>query len=486
MKSIYKANMIIRILFIMIFTTSILAGCKKLVEVDAPITSTSQENVYSSDATAIAAVTGMYTSMSQNNNLLASADGFTGMSFASSLSADELTLYDLSRMNLNAYYVNGLDALTNASGFWVIYYQYIFYANSAIEGLNSSAGLTPSVKQQLLGEATFIRAFCYFYLVNLFGDVPLVTTSDYKVNAVLSRSPVAKVYEQIINDLKSAQGLLSDNYLDPTLLSPTTERVRPTKWAADALLARTYLYTKNYPDAEVQADSVISNSSLFSLDSLNMTFLANSTETIWSLQPVNDFPSANTGEGNLFVLPSTGPDAANYPVYLSNTVLNSFEPNDERRLVWVDSVVADGITYYFPFKYTQGAGTSTTLEYSIIFRLSEQFLIRAEAKAQQGNVPGSQSDLNTIRTRAGLAATTANDQPSLLSAILHERQVELFTEWGHRWLDLKRTGSVDSVMSIATPLKSGGLPWQSYQQLYPVPQVEINLDANLKQNPGYN
>jgi hypothetical protein len=120
----------------------------------------------------------------------------------------------------------------------------------------------------------------------------------------------------------------------------------------------------------------------------------------------------------------------------------------------------------------------------MVFRLAEQYLIRAEARAQQGNVSGSQSDLNAIRTRAGLPNTTANDKASLLTAIQHERQVEMFTEWGHRWFDLKRTGTIDAVMSVIAPAKGGGA-WNSNKALLPLPLGDLQADQNLTQNPGY-
>ena len=113
-------------------------------------------------------------------------------------------------------------------------------------------------------------------------------------------------------------------------------------------------------------------------------------------------------------------------------------------------------------------------------------MIRAEARAQIGNISGAQSDLNTVRNRAGLADTPAGDQASLLAAILDERRHELFSEWGHRWFDLKRTGKIDEVMSLVTPIKSGGVTtWHSYQQLYPLPLSELQRAPNLVQNSGY-
>jgi hypothetical protein len=333
-----------------------------------------------------------------------------------------------------------------------------------------------------------MRAFFYFYLVNLEGDAPLAITTNPAVNAALSRSSVPLVYQQIVADLKEAQQLLNENYLNKDLqnYSGTPERVRPTQWAATALLARTYLYMADYANAATEASKVINNKTQFSFPTdLKSVFLKNSTETIWQLQPVQS--GRNTEDAFVFILPGTGPNADVNPVFLSPQILNAFEPGDLRRKGgnWVDSVIVSGATYFYPAKYKATTTSGGTSEYLTVFRLAEQFLIRAEANAQLNNIGDAQSDLNTIRTRAGLNATTATDKASLLAAVLNERQVEFFIEFGHRWLDLKRTGNVDAVMSVVTPLKANGRPWQSYQQLYPVLYNDIMMNPHLSQNAGY-
>ena len=354
-----------------------------------------------------------------------------------------------------------------------------------------SNSLTFSVKQQLLGEAYFLRAFFYFYLVNLYGDVPLVLSTDWKTNSVMGRAPQSQVYQQVINDLKAAQNLLNENYLDGTLLNTTIERVRPNKWAATALLARVYLYTRDWANAEIQATALISNTNLFNAAiPLNNVFEKNSEETIWALQPVGFANSSNTGEGKLFILPVGGPNANNNPVYLSNYIVNAFESGDLRKTNWTDSVKPSSTAYYYAKKYKIGNTNTPTQEYPIILRLAEQYLIRAEARARLGsNLPGAIADLDVIRNRAGLPLiATINpgiSQAALIDKILHERQVELFTEWGHRWLDLKRTGTVDALMTAVTPVKANGSPWTSTQAWYPIPQTDINNNPNLVQNAGY-
>lgn len=476
---------------ILIFIISICStGCKKLISIDAPITSINGKNVYATDITAAAVMTGIYIKMT--NTLR--GGGLASLTLIPALSADELILFGgatNSNTDYIPYYANRLTrSTTGGLHFSANIYQTIYITNAAIDGLTNSSTLTPQVKKQLLGEAKFMRAFCYFYLVNLYGDVPLALTTDYTITSVLSRTPKKQVFQQIISDLTDAKELLTDTYVAGNAKNPTQERVRPNKWAATALLARTYLYNENWEDAEKEATSIISNSALYGLNTINTVFLRNSSETIWSLQPTLDPNSvSNTEDARLFILPSTGPVTnASYPFYLSPNVVNSFEEKDERKTNWIDSVVVQQSstsykTYYFAYKYKINAPNVAVEEYTIVLRLAEQYLIRAEARAHLGNLKGGTADLSIIRKRAGLPETQVGTMESLLSAILHERQVELFTEWGHRWFDLKRTGKINDVMRIVTPQKGGA--WSPNWQLYPFSDAELSTDHNLTQNEGY-
>jgi len=485
-----------RIYFALFTVLLSLYSCKKFIEVDAPFTGLNAGNVYTTDATAAAVLTDIYAQMSGENTTLLSQE-MTSLSLFASLGADELTLYELNNQNLFGYYRNDLSKISQPN-YWNGIYPQIFAVNNALEGLTSSRSLTPAVQQQLLGEAYFMRAFAYFYLVNLYGDVPLVTNLDYRTNALLSRTPKEQVYQQITTDLKKAQELLSLDYLKGDALTPysagSEERVRPTMWAATALLARTYLYVGDWGAAEVEATKVINHTTLFNLEFLNSAFLKNNREAVWQLQPVGNNAEANTGEGSRFILPEGGPGGNDYPVYLSNYVVNSFESGDQRKTNWIDSVVANGTTYYFPFKYKIGKIIAPTTEYPTILRLAELYLIRAEARIKNGKIPEGVGDLNVLRKRATDMSAPVGEQlqqlPTTLSKevalqkVEHERRVELFTEWGHRWLDMKRTGRIDAVMSAIAPEKGG--TWEPYKAFYPIPQSDIEKNPNLIQNSGYN
>ena len=441
-------------------------SCKKFVSIDPPITRLVASSVFENDQTAMAAMNGIYSFMESSGGFASGSNKSVG--FFSGISSDELTNYT-SFPNTIQFYQNQLSK-TNTDLYnylWQIPYQCIYNANSILEGLSGSTQISPMVKQELTGESKFIRAFCNFYLVNLFGDIPLILTTNYKANSDAIRTKKALIYQQIITDLIDAQGLLAQDFS-----FSNGERVRPNKWAATALLARVYLYTGDWKDAEPEATSIINQSSLFSLvDDLDQVFLANSSEAIWQLMP--NIPGQNTGEGNIYILDSDPQYAT-----ISPQLINAFEPGDLRMETWVGDTIIGSNTYYYPFKYKVKASETLT-EYSMVLRLAEQYLIRAEARAYLNDITGALSDINTIRSRAGLNTISVSDQVALLKAVQQERQVELFTEWGHRWMDLIRTNQATPILSLIK------MNWQASDTLYPIPQEEIQVDPNLTQNEGY-
>jgi len=468
------------------------AGCKKAIDVGPPITRLSSVTVFTSNSTAEAAISGIFGTMASNSGKM--YNGSSSMSLQQGQAADELVNY----ATVAAFYTNNL--ISSSSYYWPEIYQEMFQINSAIIGLNNNGStLTPAIRNQLLGEVKFARAFVYFYAVNLYGDVPMPLTNDYIVNNVISRTPAQQVYAQIIQDLKDAQLLLPDNtYLSGTGTT-TTERVHPNKQAAMAMLARVYLYQKDWVNAQAMATAVI-NASSYKLEAINSVFLKTSQEAIWQLSPIA--VGINNADAQYLVI-TARPTTTSGQLSLNTNLLNAFEPGDARFANWVSSFTAPAqpplpaTTYQFAYKYKVNLTNSAVIatEYPMMLRLAEQYLIRAEAYIQNNQIALGIADLNTIRTRARMAATVAvpNPLPALsttlslsdaIDAVAHERQVELFTEMGHRWFDLRRTGKIDAVMGVVTPQKGG--TWSSYKQLVPVPASEIVLNPNLVQNPGYN
>ncbi|UII80286.1 RagB/SusD family nutrient uptake outer membrane protein [Flagellimonas sp. CMM7] len=450
-----------------------LLSCEDFVEVETPRNEIVSANVFNNDATAISAISGIYSNMI-NGNLLSFSS--TAMDKFGGLSADEF--FSNASSDLEQQFALNALLPTNgqlASTFWGDLYEQLVNANAIIEGLEESTQLTPSVKEQLEGEAKFIRAFYHFYLVNMFGPVPVVTSTNVEVNNTASRIPIEQVYEQILIDLLDAEELMENNFD-----TANGERVRPNRGTAQALLARVYLYVENWAKAEEYATNLINNTALYGLESnLNNVFLANSVEAIWQLKP-NTPENFITPQAARFIL-TTAPSNRGLTVALTNDLFNAFEPGDLRQINWIGTV-EDGGTFYFPFKYKNV--TIAFEEYSVVFRLAEQYLIRAEARAQQNNLPRAIEDLDLIRQRAGLTLITDTNpgilQSDLLLAIEQERRVEMFTEWGHRWFDLKRTGRADAILG---PKK---INWESTDVLYPISEAEILENPNLlPQNDGY-
>ena len=466
----------------------VVAGCKKFVQISPPVTQIAATTVFTSNTSAAAAVTGIYSNMMANPTGKLSS-GLSSVGFLQGLASDELKAYNLGNAVTAAFYANSLSSSTNGASnnyYWLELYNEIYAANSVIEGLQNAPTVNTAIKQQLIGEAKFIRAFLHFYAVNLYGDVPLVTSTNYLINNTIGRTAKAQVYQQIIQDMKDAQAALSANFVDGAGLS-INERVRPNRGAATAMLARTYLYSGKWDSAETQATALIANSSQYGLvNNFDSVFLKNSKETIWQLQPV--LPGYNTFDGYYYVLTSA-PGTTRFPAALSNNILSAFEPSDKRYTKWIGRITVGTSTYYYSNKYKVGIMNTTNpvTEYQMVLRLSEQYLIRAEARVQKGDISGAQADLNIIRARAGLSSTTASDQSSLLNAILHERQVELFTEWGHRWFDLIRMGAINSVMgSPGNVSQAKGGTWNQNWILLPIPLTETQINLNLSQNAGYN
>lgn len=472
-------NSAIKLRYFFIFTLCIYS-CKKFVEVPPPRSQLIGSTVYDSENTAAAAVTGIYQTMVNLGHTI--GGGAEGISAYMGLSADEFALYPNFNAAISGAYANELTSRMNIRIWEQLYYS-IYQANAAIDGLSNSTGISKPVHDQLTGESKFIRSLCYFYLVNIFGDVPLATKPDYSENSLLSRSPDTAVYAFIINDLKESKTLLSENYVNANGI-PAAQRVRPNRATATALLARTYLYLKKWSEAELEATEIINNS-LFQLETdLNKVFLADDNkEAIWQLESPNTGFNAPDGEFIRGYYTAEGPSFIN-PFSLNESLYTSFESGDARKANWTTSKTFNNTTYYFPFKYKLSDNTNQPpVEYPTVIRLAEIYLIRAEARAEMGNTTGAREDLNMIRTRAGLPDIISDSQPALLEALFKERRLELFTEYGHRWFDLIRTGHVSSVMGQFTPLKGGS--WEITDKYYPIPLSDIQLNKNLKQNQGY-
>jgi len=459
-------KIIVYIMFVLLMAA--FSGCKKFVAIDGPIDQVDSKVVFNSDQTAEAAVNGIYSNMLvsqlQVNN--------SALTIYTGLCSDELHYYTPGP--LDAFSTNKISLANQGdieNKFWTPLFKYIYASNACIEGLEASDKISEPLSTQLKGEVRLLRAFCYFQLVNLFGKVPLITTTDFATNSKAKRTEESAIYGQIIEDLVFAAQTLPDDPAD-------AEKTRPGKNAALALLSKVYLYTRQWDKAVETATDVIGGG--YQLADPTSTFLAGSLETIWQFKPVN--PARNTFEAREIIPSSSGA----MPTYLLNeTFMSVFGVGDKRMTNWIATREFTGQTIHYPYKYKIRGGTGIPqTEYIIVFRLAEQLLIRAEANANLGNLSEAITDIDKIRQRAGITLLFEDDpgisKENLLLAIEQERKRELFVEWGNRWFDLKRTDRADAILGALKPT------WKSEAALWPVPESEILKNANLlPQNQGY-
>lgn len=467
-----KLNIIQKIGMVIFLSTSLIS-CEDFVEVDTPNNKLIRTQVFEDDATANSAMTGIYNQL----RLAAFSNGSrSSVTLLSGLSADNIR--NIYTTNFTRMEFEQNELLPNNPynlDIWSSAYNMIYMTNSLLEGLADADKISNELRIQMEGEARFIRAFTYFYLVNLYGDVPLVLTTDYRENELVSRNTEAEVYEQVLYDLNESNNLLNADYSNG-------ERTRVNKYAATALLARVNLYLEDFEKAEELSSTVIqANSTYKILENLDEVFLANSKEAIWQISPIGSGGQVSyTNEGNIFIIDPVFSFLAN--IQLRDDFVGIFNDQDKRLANWIG--YHTGKEAFFAYKYKiRNSNEFPIKEYSMVLRLAEQYLIRAEARAKQGMITEAIEDLDVIRGRAGLDLIAEINptitKEELLDKILLERRKELFAEWGHRWLDLKRTGKASEVLGENNSF------WENTDVLYPIPSEERMKNPNLSQNNGY-
>lgn len=458
------------IILLSIFYLPFLGSCKKFVQAPDPTIFLTPDQVFADSAGATAAITGVYINMWNRGSSIAFGNG--GIDIYTGTSSDELR--PTSAGSADQELLLNTISITNSyvSGLWTTAYNYIYGANACIAGVINDSALSLTLRNRVVGEAKFVRAWLHFNLVNLYGPVPLILSTDFNRTSVQPRTSVDSIYAQIFADLLSADSLLTN---DPV---PVTN-VRPNRYTVNAFLARVALYRGKWADAEGYATKAMGGNYTLSTN-LDAIFLVGSKEAIWQI------PAAYAGYQTVmasYLVPYTGSTYLNYDV--TPLLLSAFEAADLRPAHWLGQVSVGGATYYYPYKYKLRSDYTANppTEAFTVFRLAELYLIRAEARAEQGDLADAAADLNLIRSRAGLGPTPAINQTDLLTAIMHERQVELCFEGGHRWFDLKRTNTINSVLG---PPGNEKPTYQPYAALYPIPYAQTQLNPFLIQNPGYN
>jgi hypothetical protein len=405
---------------------------------------------------------------------------YDGAQNAATYGGDIMVLNDLIGNNANINFTGTFAGLTDAyqtimtsnnsfaAGTWISAYNTINRCNNVLSAVDKVTS-SPAKKNAVEGSALFLRASMYFELVRLYaktigdGDaatnpgVPLVLNATKGVSSAdyLPRSSVKAVYDQVIADLTKAESLL-----------PATNTIYATKWAAAAQLSRVHLMLKNYTAAGDAANRVIAGSGKTlnpDFTKLWFTFINNGgvspSEYIFSMVVTaqDGTNSLNTYFGrNVGITGTAGrSDCKIRPAHIA-----LYETGDARKAHFTLS----GGNYYTR-KHLDRFGNVPVL------RLAEMYLTRAEANFRNGTTVGAAplSDVNAIRTRAGLPALTT----VTLDDITKERYLELAFE-GHNLHEAKRLQK-----------SVGANAWNSPKLILPIPQREMDVNKNLVQNSGY-
>ena len=458
-------------------TALALTSCESILEIDPPTDSLTAEVTFSTPEGIRTAATGFYTDNFLNNLMY-----YQGLELYVSQITDELMARSGQFADL---YQNNYNSSTSyIPNLWSAPYSSIYGANDFLGHVEGSTVIPADELNKYRGEALFFRANAYFYLVNLFGDVPLLTSYDVSVTATAPRAPKAEVYQQIIADLQQAQQYLKDAGNGTTRISAD---------AATALLARVYLYTEQWDKAISEANKLIPTAdggqgSKYALETVQRIFLSTSSEAILQSNQEGFIGTGSyvgyTRIGNLFI-PNARATYASYD--FSDELVDDLrsEPTDLRN-EWIgEKAGSGGKTYYYPYKYKNMTTPASAASYEsyVILRLAEMYLIRAEASTHLGDAAQAVADINKIRHRAALSNYAGGQgKDELLLEIESQRRKEFFFECGHRWMDLNRTGRADAIYSQNSYKK---VNWQSYKSLLPIPEQQIGRNRNLTQNPGY-
>jgi len=455
----------IRKIVVLLAALQLLVGCENLLEVDTPSDQLDTDQVFENVQTANAALVGLYANIWDNSPLSGGSQG-SGVLLGSY--TDDLVCYYSSGESSGALDLyNNLQIQSNSTVYmyWSSAYKEVYMANAIMKGAENSKSLPQSEKSRIKGEALLMRSILFFYLQQVFGDIPLPLTTDYKINQSLSKTSAAQVLSRLESDFGESAELLSDQYRN-------VERIFPNRKIAQLMLAKTYMLEGKWNEAEGILKTIVSSPLYTFEQSITKVFQKSGPHILWQLKPKN--ANDPTSEVQTYYFS----DAAPTLYALNNDLVSSFSGTDKRRQNWIMPVTVNQNTWYRADKYKNRAANPT--EYSVVFRIEEVYLSLAEALAWQNKLAEALPFINYTRVRAGLSALTGlASQQVVLDEILSENRKEFFCEMGHRFLDLKRFSRLNTL----TPVKPN---WTEYHRVWPIPQKELLLNPNLKpQNNGY-
>lgn len=490
---------------------TVLNSCTKKLDIE-PQGSPTTGNFWQTSSDAISGANAMYEQFD--------GEEFYGRGFMWYMNASDDMV--TGRSNAKADNVKNFNSATSGVSYltdqWKMRYIVIKRANDVlinVPGINMDATL----RNRILGEAYFLRGLMYFQLSYSYGDdkagVPIVTEANSSSTSPVARAAnVSQNYALVESDFKKAAALLP--YFDTYAV---TDYGRPHKTAAWAYLSKMYLYTKNWANAALYADSVINSGKHALLSNFSDVFtVANnwSKEYIWSALST---PKGTGGWGSILpgvMLENKGWGYYNGWGYFTPTqeLYNAFETGDKRREA---TILKPGDTFKFfgkdtiygsnnslsgyqfrkymePFSYANPIGSyispngdhPTTALNPPLLRYAEVILIKAEAKLMQGQ--NADAEINQIRNRAGLASISGADMTELKK----QRRCEFAGEWADRHRDLVRWGDAQAVYAQPLHGYGGGVIWAgrtfnpAVHDVWPVPATEISSSGGvIKQSSGW-
>jgi hypothetical protein len=477
-------------LFAVAAVAATVGSCSKSFLEKTPQSSLTTGNFYKTAKDAEGALIGAYDALQQEYYIWdyqTNGDTRADNTYAG---GDNPTNFQIDKFQVNA--ING-----NVERDWNQLYNGIMRANAVLDNvpnITDPVWTTDERKNQILGEAKFLRALHYFHIVRNWGDVPLVLTMN-DADIFKTRTPAADVYAQIEKDLKEAEAVLPETYS-----SPEQTRGRATKGGAQALLAKVYAQQLKYAECLEYCNKVLANTNYSLLPDYAQLFDGaheNSSEAIFEIQYHSD------GEGDWgiqLITPEslTGDQWKKFNVPSHDLIQKMRAQGDSTRLhasVIFEFVTArpdeypenfgDPVPFIGKWKHPDGWNSPDNV---IFIRLADIMLLKAEALNETSQTAQAIPIINTIRDRVDLPPTTATTQAQVREAILNERRFELAFE-GERWYDLLRAGAQYTITTMNALKGAGGnnLNYNVTQQklLFPIPQTERDLNKNLSQNDGY-
>lgn len=491
-----KINYILALLLLFMVT-----GCDDFLE-KYPLDTVNTENFYQTESDAIAAINAAYQPLQRpklHNMRMWTTDIIAGNS---EVGANPVEANDGIETKDQARFIT----TTDNRGVLDLYQgpaPGILYANIVLEKV-PAINMDETLKNRILGEAKFLRAYYYFILVRFFGDVPLILEPQTPGDDLRpARTPKDQVYSQIITDLEEAI-----NQLPPREDYTAADKGRASKGSAVGMLAKVHLTLGNWDKVVTLCNQVTDLGY-----QLNSDYAANfnpetenSIESLFEVQylnPVNNFwDDANQSSWTTnFMGPRDSPLTSvgwgwNQP---TQEFVDSYETGDLRKditIFYEGGPQFDGKDYkasmsyvtgysvrkfVLPASYVPTGSSGSPLNWPVL-RYADVLLMKAEALNELGMTDLAEEPLNLVRERAGLEAVNGLDADEFREVVLHERRMELAFE-GHRWFDLVRvkngTWGLDFLHSI------GRTNAAEKHLLFPIPQAERDVNPNLTQNPGY-